>query len=134
MRFWLLVFCAVLAVPARAETPPPAPDAGRYSMTPSDGGFLRLDKQSGTVAYCTVKDGLSICRVSADERAALEEEIARLKRQNAELSGRAGADAAPKAPSAIPGEEEFERALTFTEKFLRRMMRIFREEAPGQNS
>lgn len=140
MRFRLLALCAaallagpVFIGPAQAETPPaPPPDAGRYSMTPAEGGFLRLDKTTGAVAFCTTKDGLSLCRVSADERAALEDEIARLKSENAELKSRTGA--APKAPSTVPGEEEFERALSFTERFLRRMMRIFREEAPGQNS
>ena len=140
MRFRLLALgaAAVLAGPvfvgpAPAETPPTsAPDAGRYSMTPADGGFLRLDKATGAVAFCTAKDGLSLCRAGADERAALEAEIARLKSENAELKSRTGA--APKAPSTVPSEEEFERALSFTERFLRRMMRIFREEAPGQNS
>jgi hypothetical protein len=133
MRFRLLALgaAAVLAGHAHAQTPP-APDAGRYSMTPADGGFLRLDKATGAVAFCTAKDGLSLCRAGADERAALEAEIARLKSENTELKSRTGA--APKAPSTVPSEEEFERALSFTERFLRRMMRIFREEAPGQNS
>jgi hypothetical protein len=92
---------------------------------------LCLDKESGVVSFCTVKEGLSLCRVAADERAALEEEIAKLRRENAEL--KQSLSPAPKV-GADKKEEEFERALSFTERFIRRMMRVFREEAPGDKS
>jgi hypothetical protein len=130
MRSVSLALCAgaaaCLATPVRAETP--AVDSGRFSMSPTEGGFLRLDKETGVVSFCTVTDGLSLCRVSADERAALEEEIARLRRENAEL--KQSLSPAPPKIGSNKTEEEFERALSFTERFMRRMMRIFREEAP----
>jgi len=138
----LLVAC-VAGAPAFAENAPPAPDAGRYSLAPAESGFLRLDKETGAVSYCSVKDGLSQCRVSADERAALETELERLRRENSELKARLGEGRpgegrigeAPRPRAAGPSEEEFDRALTFTERFMRRMMRILREEAPpGQKS
>ena len=119
------LIAGLLATSALAENP--APDAGRFSMTPAQGGFLRLDKETGAVAFCTVTDSASICRASADERAALETEIARLRRENAELKARGGT--APQG-RAGPSDEEMDRALTFTERFMRRMMRILREEAP----
>jgi len=102
-------------------------------MTPTEGGFLRLDTQTGSVSFCTVKDGLSLCRACADEKAALKAEVSRLRRENAELRSKlSGAPAAqPKGSSGLPSEEEFERTLSFTERFLRRMMKILREEAPG---
>ncbi|MCC3245914.1 hypothetical protein LG047_11315 [Methylocystis sp. WRRC1] len=120
-----------LAGSARAEEPPPvvAPEGDRFTLTPADGGFLRLNKDTGAISYCSVKDGVSVCRLGADERAALEAEIARLRAENAQL--KAAASAAPGRPSTLPGEEEFERALSFTERFLRRIMRLFREEAPA---
>jgi hypothetical protein len=40
----------------------------------------------------------------------------------------------PKGPSGLPSEEEFERTLSFTERFLRRILKVFREEAPGDKS
>jgi hypothetical protein len=134
MRLSFPVLCALaaLAAPARAQTPsvpPAAVEAGRYSMTPAESGFLRLDKETGSVAFCSVKDGLSVCRAGADERAALEAEISRLRLENLELKARASG-AAPGKPSTLPNEEEFERALSFTERFMRRIMRLFREEAP----
>lgn len=123
---------ALAEAPGPAQTPPfAAPDAGRFSMTPAERGFLRLDKETGTVAFCAVENGAAVCRLGADERAALESEVARLRQENAELKARiAGAPGLSDKPAATPSEEEFERALSFTERFLRRIMRIFREEAP----
>ena len=54
---------------ATASAPAPSVQEGRFSMTPTQGGFLRLDKETGAVSFCTVDAGLSVCRGSADERA-----------------------------------------------------------------
>jgi hypothetical protein len=128
------VFCAVtlffaLGVAARAETPAPVPpppgtENGRFSMTPVANGFLRLDTRTGQTSLCALSGDQVQCRAGADERAALETEIARLTRENAAL--KAGTPAA--SPSA-PDEEErrFNRALDRTETFVRRMLRLFRE-------
>lgn len=124
---------AALAEPAGADSP--KSEAGRFAMSPTEGGFLRLDKQSGEVSFCTVEGGLSTCRAAAEERAALQAEIDRLARENAELRAKlpgAAPEAAPR--KGLPGEEEFERALSFTERFMRRMMKLFREEAPKGES
>jgi hypothetical protein len=137
LRQTLLVGVAALfaAAPANGQDPTQRGGQERYSMTPGDGGFLRLDKQTGAVSFCTVKDGLSLCRASADERAALEAEVSRLARENAELKSRlAQAPGVTPPGTALPNEEEFERGLSFTERFLRRMMRVFREEAPCDRS
>lgn len=136
MRVSFSAFAAVLslAIPALAQNPePPAAESGRYAMAPAEGGFLRLDKQTGTVSFCTVEGGLSVCRAVADEKTALEAEVARLSRENAELRARlSGGGPAPQ--KSLPSEEEFERTLSFTERFLRRMMKLFREEAPRGDS
>jgi HAMP domain-containing protein len=122
-----------LATPSRAENQTrPAGEQGRYAMTPAEGGFLRLDTQTGSVSFCSVKDGQSVCRAGADEIAALEAEVSRLRQENAELKSKlSGAPAAPpKDSSGVPSEEEFDRTLSFAERFLRRMMKVLREEAP----
>ncbi len=119
---------------AAAETPPPivAPQGERFTLTPAEGGYVRLNKETGAVSYCSVTNGVTVCRLGAEERAALEAEIDRLRKENAALKARVEAGPAPPAarPNAAPSEEEFERALSFTERFLRRIMRLFREEAP----
>ena len=142
MRAFLVFPCGLLcgalslAPPTPAENQAPAAgEPGRYTMTPTEGGFLRLDTQAGSV-FCTVKDGLSLCRASADEKAAPEAEVSRLRRENAELRSKLSdaPSAQPKGSSGMPSEEEFERTLSFTERFLRRMMKVLHEEAPGDKS
>ncbi|MCW2284817.1 hypothetical protein M2323_002705 [Rhodoblastus acidophilus] len=101
--------------------PPPA-ENGRFSMTPVANGFLRLDTRTGQTSLCTVSGDQAQCRAGADERAALEGEIARLTQENAAL--KAGAP----APAAQDEEERrFNRALDRTESFVRRMLRLFRD-------
>jgi len=81
-RFLPMVgFAAVaLATPALA-----ADDAGRFSMTPTDKGFLRLDKQTGEVSVCADKGGKFSCESVADTRALMQTEIDRLAKENGEL-------------------------------------------------
>lgn len=131
-------FAPLLALPALplapiaalAEDAPSivAPQGERFTLQPAEGGFLRLNRDTGAVSFCSVKDGVTLCRLSAEERAAYEAEIDRLRAENARLKAASGA-AAP--PSALPGEQELDRVLSFTERFLRRIMRLFREEAPS---
>ncbi len=128
MRVLLLCLALLAAAPAAAQTAePPASDNGRYTMTPTADGFLRLDTRTGKVSLCVTKDAMAQCRAAADERAAYETEIADLRRQNEALR-KGGA-----APSLrLPSEEEMDKALGFMEKFIRRMNRAMRDEpAPG---
>jgi hypothetical protein len=129
----LLLLAAVLgAPPALAEaTIPPSAEAPveRFSMTPSNGGFLRLDKQTGDVSFCTVEAGQSVCRAGPVEREALEKQVAELKRENAELKAGRELNNNPSGASPLPKEEEFERALSFAERFIRRMVRVLKEES-----
>lgn len=125
VRLPLLFFALAPTASVAGETPSViAPEAEHFSLQPVEGGFLRLDKSTGAVSFCTAKEGLSVCRLGADERATMEAEIERLRAENARLKS-----AAAPPRSTMPGEEEFERALSFTERFLRRIMRLFREES-----
>jgi hypothetical protein len=101
---------------------------GRFAMTPLADGFLRLDTRSGQVSLCKLEAGQAQCRASADERAALEAEIDRLNRENAALKAAQDPKTAqdPK-PASDDEERRFDRAMDRAERFLRRMMRIFRD-------
>ncbi len=142
MRAWwrmkILMLPVAVAAPAAlgqtATSPPasePAAPTDRFSMTPTQGGFLRLDKQTGAVSFCSVEAGQSLCRAGADERAALEREIAQLRSENAKLQASRDAGRAQSGVSPLPSEEEFERTLNFVERFFRRMVRILKEENSG---
>ena len=56
-------------------------------------------------------------------------EIERLSKRNAELEGNGLRAARPPAAN-LPSKEEFGRAMDMAEDFMRRMMRIMRDEAP----
>lgn len=62
-----------------------ADDGGRYSFHRIGDSFIRLDTQTGQVAKCGWAATGWSCQAAADERAALDSEIARLQRENAEL-------------------------------------------------
>jgi hypothetical protein len=57
-------------------------------MQAVEGGALRLDTDTGQVSMCkAMSGGQWQCSSLPDERAALEQEIARLSRENQELQG-----------------------------------------------
>jgi hypothetical protein len=85
MAFIVVVVCTAQVVLLRAQEPAHDPADARYAYHDIDGGYLRLDLRTGEVSTCRQRDGGWICTLAAEERAALESEIARLQRDNALL-------------------------------------------------
>ena len=77
------VWC--LTVPAIADDTTPDTAGGRYMFSKEPGGFLRLDTQTGEVSLCSQKAVGWACEAAPEDRAALENEIARLRTENATL-------------------------------------------------
>ncbi len=69
---------------AQAQTAPDS-ENGRYSFSPVSEGLLRLDTRTGQVSLCAKQASGHACNTVPDERAALENEIARLQRENGAL-------------------------------------------------
>jgi hypothetical protein len=112
---------------------------GRYRLSPTPEGFLKLDSRSGAVSECKRGPDGYQCRLVPDEQAALQAEIDRLANENAALreqlataspppAERPGDSARPEKGLVLPRDEEVDRALGFMERFLRRVLSIFREE------
>src|SRR5580658_8651134 len=94
-----LVLCLIgppLAVPAssQAQADPTTPDTagGRYMFEKQPDaqgqdhvGYLRLDTQTGEVALCSQRSVGWACEAAPEDRAVLENEIARLRAENAAL-------------------------------------------------
>jgi hypothetical protein len=74
-----------LIAPVRAETAPPDSAGGRYVFSKQDDGFVRLDTQTGEVSLCSQKSVGWACEAAPDDRAVLENEIARLRTENGAL-------------------------------------------------
>lgn len=132
--------------PPAESTPAPAIDDGRYTFHRIGESFVRLDSRTGQVAQCGWAATGWSCKMVADERAALESEIARLQRDNAELKksllsrglelpGGAVAEAPSAAPvppanvpdpsakePKMPSDLELDRAFAFMKNVWRRLV------------
>jgi len=130
--------CAVLVL-GLAIAPAAMAQASRYSMTPVEGGALRLDTQTGEVSHCTPQYGSWKCSGVADEMAKLKSKIGALDKENRALKAdvkrlKPPPMAAPKAdegappapppaagPDKLPGDDEIDQMMTFLEKMARRL-------------
>jgi hypothetical protein len=134
----IIVAVLGLAVPvtAWAQSPPPSDDA-RYSFNRIDDGYLRLDGRTGQVSICAQRSAGWACQAVADERTALEAEIARLQGENAALKKDLIArnlplpgTVRPEPPGAkpeeprleLPGDADLNKVMTFVEKVWRRLV------------
>jgi hypothetical protein len=86
-----LIFSLVSGVSASAQdtqgpgSQGPGSEAARYSFFKIQDTFVRLDSQTGQVAQCGHGGSGWSCKLAPDERAALENEIARIQGENATL-------------------------------------------------
>ena len=137
-RIAIVGACATLVVASilsASATGAAEPQPGRFTMTPADGGFIRLDTQTGQVSRCARQDQDWTCRSLPDERQALEKEIERLAAENAQLKtsvkrleelagvgeqapGRSAERHDPKLQ--LPSEEDVDRALTYVQRMLKK--------------
>src|SRR5262245_28947382 len=64
----------------------PDTENGRYALSTTADGVLRLDTRNGTVSTCNNNSGAGwACYAIPDERAALDAEIGRLQAENEKL-------------------------------------------------
>lgn len=130
IRVCALFLVLGLAGPALAR---PADDAGRFTMTPVADGALRLDTRSGRVSLCKNDPAGWTCTSVADERAAYEEEIARLQARLAKVE----AELAGRSAFTPPSDADLDRAVGFMERFFRRFMAMIenlkREYGPNRS-
>lgn len=131
---------------AQAEVPAPSgsavaapPRTGRYTMVPADGGFVRLDTETGVVSQCRRETpgadsgwrcaAIPESRLNEPDRTdELAERVDTLSREVAEL--RARLDASEKAEAMAPqavDDAEFNRALDFSEQLMQRFFGMVRE-------
>lgn len=107
---------------------------GRYVMQRADDGFVRLDTQTGEMSLCRKQDEQFVCRMSADDRRALEAEISLLEDRIARLEA-----ANPGRGDDLATEDEIDRTMGIMENMMRRFMGVIEEfeselrnETPGK--
>jgi hypothetical protein len=105
-------------------------------MSPVDGGFLRLDKQTGAVAMCAQTGSAWACTPVEDHTpiGTTPTDVARLKEENKELKGRVEslekmlATARPLTPEErpdnklqLPTDQEVDQALDYLERVYKKV-------------
>lgn len=93
-------FC--LVVPAVSEDAAPEGDEGRYIFSKVAEGFVRLDSQTGEVSLCSRHTVGWACEAAPEDRVVLENEIARLRRENAALKKDILSRGLPLPPGTMP--------------------------------
>jgi hypothetical protein len=145
----VLALAAVAGGPAAlAQTAAPDSENGRYTFNQVADGTLRLDTRTGQVSLCARKDAGWACNTVPDERNALENEIARLQRENGALKKDMLARNLPlpggvanvptieqqrelnlKVP--LPSDAEIDRVMGAFEKMWRRLVDIVQKSPNG---
>lgn len=128
------------AAETAAPSLPPSPGpSGRFVFNRVDAGYLRLDHQTGQVAFCDRHAVGWVCQAVPEDRAALEKEIARLQDEVATLKSeiavlreppppRPPAELAPQSSDRNEDSkrlrEDFARARTAIEHAWRRLVEM----------
>ena len=132
----LVLFLTGLPLTASAQSGTPDTENGRYSFSRVEDGHLRLDQRTGQVSLCSRRNMGWSCHPVPDERAALEEEIARLQRDNAVLKKEmlargitppGGSAAQVPSPAEkpvlkVPSDAELDRAMAVMERLWKRLV------------
>lgn len=120
-----------------------AAETGRYVLKDVEGGFIRLDTETGAVSHCRSRDDQWRCEPVADAQAALNDEINRLAEENAELQqrlaeleGGQGEEHGLGPRLELPSQEDLDRIFTVLEGFMRRFIDFARSlnEDPGRET
>lgn len=131
----VMVFTAPAAL-AQSET------NSRYTMTPTENGFVRLDTVTGAMSVCSRGSHGWFCRVMGGkedasekqeidslkaENAELRSEILRLERRLSELRRRGSSDLSQQAVPQfeLPKEEDVDEAVDYLEGMIRKFRERF---------
>ena len=145
-----LAVCLGATVGVAAQAAPDT-ENGRYALSPTPDGVLRLDTRTGAVSTCNNSGAGWACYAVPDERAALDAEIGRLQVDNdklkAELAAREPTVAGkieeplPKSDSLkkaepkvaegerkieipLPSDRDMDRMMSFLERAWRRLIEM----------
>jgi hypothetical protein len=138
------VLCFAGPGAAAAESGPDT-ENGRYTLSQTADGLIRLDTRTGAVSTCSNNGNGWACYAVPDERKAMDDEIGRLQAENerlkAQLASREPDSAGkieekpksdkPDAPKAegerkieipLPSDQDIDRVVSFLERAWRRLV------------
>jgi hypothetical protein len=126
----VLLAATLLAGPAHAE------ESGRFLLKEADQNtFIRLDTVTGAISHCSSAAGDWSCKSVKDDRAALHEEIAKLRKENDELKARLAKrrEEGGEQRLTLPSEADIDRWLALVEKYFERFLSLIRRLEQKEN-
>lgn len=116
----LLVGAIAMAQPAIGQAA-----QNRFIFEKTADGILRFDGDTGSIDICADKDGEITCKLSDDDRAGYEKEIARLKQQIADMQ-----TAKDSTTSSLPSKKDMDQAFDTMKYFFDKFKNEFKAESP----
>jgi hypothetical protein len=107
-----------------------AADGERYTLEKSASGYVRMDTQTGEMSICEERSGQLVCKLAADERSAYGSDVERLQADLEALETRVQAlenSLTAKFEKSLPTEEEFEKTMSYMERFFRSFIGIVKD-------
>ena len=129
MKRICLALSTVLVLPP-GFTAAQAQEVERYRLEKTPSGFVRMDTQTGAMSTCIEQGEQLVCRMAADERAAFQDDIERLHERVEQLDERVAKlenSLSQRLQSNLPSEEEFDKTMSYMERFFRGFMDIVRD-------
>jgi len=130
--FSLIVVGLAGAALAATSAPKTEDTGGRYSMSPTPNGVVRLDTQTGAMSLCTGTTGQWSCQDMNDSQHALMTEIDRLRAENKSLKDQLdqsdqalglndNGPGAPKPKLTLPTEQDVDKAFDYLEAMAKKI-------------
>ena len=109
---------------------------GRFTLSPSGAGFVRLDTQSGQISECTGIPSNLVCKSTPDERAAMQAEIDRLQSKIDSWDAAAPAVDQRSLELNVPDDKQVDKAFNFLERMIKRFKGLVEEmrKEPNQST
>ncbi len=115
-------------------------DTDNFRLERSANGYVRMDTRTGEMSICEEKWGELVCRMAADERTAVQDEIERLQDELKSLEARLDERSeleervaklenslAARIERTMPTEEDFNRTMSYMERFFRGFIGIVKD-------
>ncbi len=141
IAFFVFAGTAVLAVNAQevVGTLDEMSDDARYQLKQKDDVFVRLDKKTGAMSVCRLNGENLVCRMAADDREAMVEELDSLQERIARLENEneSGDNTRQRRHSQnrerhrdrhdFPLEEEIDEAVEYSGRVIRKFFDVMKE-------
>lgn len=135
MRVALMPFIVCAAMLTSGDLQAAEDKLGRYTMTPTEGGVLKLDTVTGAVSFCTRAEGDWGCKPTKDgeqilrrEIEGLRSELSVLKEQLTKMEEIAGIGdpgksdgRGPHAKMDLPTEKDVDQAFDYFERMVKKL-------------